>query len=72
MRADDQLVGLLSHWLARHVDDADLLAGIERLSGSGALRSAVERGTVDALLVRWRRESAAFERAVESYRLYTR
>lgn len=30
MRADDQLVGLLSHWLARHVDDADLLAGIER------------------------------------------
>jgi hypothetical protein len=29
-RADDDLVGLLSHWLARHVDDADLLAGIER------------------------------------------
>jgi hypothetical protein len=29
-RAGDQLVGLLSHWLARHVDDAELLAGIER------------------------------------------
>ena len=29
-RADDKLVGLLSHWLARHVDDAELLAGIER------------------------------------------
>lgn len=47
-------------------------AGIERLSGTRALRSAVERGTVDALLVRWRRESAAFERAVEPYRLYAR
>ena len=30
-RADDQLVGLLSHWLARHADDAELLAGIERV-----------------------------------------
>jgi hypothetical protein len=29
-RADDELVGLLSHWLARHTDDAELLAGIER------------------------------------------
>ena len=46
--------------------------GIERLSGSRALRSAVESGTVDALLVRWRRESDAFERAVEPYRLYAR
>jgi uncharacterized protein YbbC (DUF1343 family) len=46
--------------------------GIERLSGSRALRSAVEGGTVDALLVRWRRESDAFEHAVEPYRLYAR
>ncbi len=23
-RPDDRLVGLLSHWLARHVDDVDL------------------------------------------------
>jgi hypothetical protein len=30
MRTDDELVGLLSHWLARHVDDAELLDGIER------------------------------------------
>jgi uncharacterized protein YbbC (DUF1343 family) len=47
-------------------------AGIERLSGSRALRTAVERGTVETLLARWRRESAAFERAAERYRLYPR
>ncbi len=47
-------------------------AGIERLSGSRALRTAVERGTLDALLARWRRESLAFERAAEPYRLYVR
>ena len=47
-------------------------AGIERLSGSRALRTAVERGTVDALLARWRRQSATFERAAEPYRLYPR
>jgi hypothetical protein len=30
MSTGDELVGLLSHWLARHVDDAELLGGIER------------------------------------------
>ena len=45
--------------------------GIERLSGSGALREAVEReGGVEALLPVWRRESAQFASAVERYRLY--
>jgi hypothetical protein len=29
-RADDALVGVLSHWLARHVGDEELLAAIER------------------------------------------
>jgi hypothetical protein len=28
-RTDDQLVGVLSHWLARHVEDDELLAAIE-------------------------------------------
>ncbi len=30
-RDDDRLVGLLSHWLARHVDDRGLLDGIEEV-----------------------------------------
>ncbi len=47
-------------------------AGIERLSGSRELRAAVERGGVDALLARWRAESADFARDVEPYRLYPR
>jgi hypothetical protein len=45
--------------------------GIERLSGSRALRAAVEReGGVEALLPVWQRESERFAAAVEQYRLY--
>ena len=45
--------------------------GIERLSGSRALRRAVEReGGVEALIVVWRKESEAFASAVSRYRLY--
>jgi uncharacterized protein YbbC (DUF1343 family) len=47
--------------------------GIERLSGSRALREAVEReGGVEALLPVWRRESEQFAAEVERYRLYPR
>jgi uncharacterized protein YbbC (DUF1343 family) len=46
--------------------------GIEELAGSRALRRAVERGTVPALLAAWERQSAEFARAVEPYRLYPR
>jgi uncharacterized protein YbbC (DUF1343 family) len=44
--------------------------GIEELSGSRALRRAVERGGVDSLLAAWRRESAAFAAGSARYRLY--
>ncbi len=45
--------------------------GIERLSGSRALRRAVQReGGVEALIPVWRRESEEFARAAEKYRLY--
>jgi uncharacterized protein YbbC (DUF1343 family) len=44
--------------------------GIERLSGSGKLRVAVERGGVDALLRSWRHESAEFQRSTRAYWLY--
>ena len=30
-RAEDRLVGLLSHWLARHVGDEELLRGMEEV-----------------------------------------
>jgi uncharacterized protein YbbC (DUF1343 family) len=46
--------------------------GIERLSGSRALRQAVEReGGIEALFPVWRAESERFAREVERYRLYT-
>jgi uncharacterized protein YbbC (DUF1343 family) len=44
--------------------------GIERLSGSRALRNAVERGGITALLAQWRRESAQFRAQSAPYLLY--
>jgi uncharacterized protein YbbC (DUF1343 family) len=45
--------------------------GIERLSGSRALRQAVEReGGVEALVPVWRRESEEFASATARFRLY--
>ena len=44
--------------------------GLEELSGSGALRSAVRNGGVETLLTQWRRASAQFERDVARWRLY--
>jgi uncharacterized protein YbbC (DUF1343 family) len=45
---------------------------VERLSGSAALRRAVERGTVAELLRAWERETAVWARGAEKYRLYPR
>lgn len=44
--------------------------GAERLSGTAAFRNAVDSGTVDALLARWRKESEAFEVSTRPYRIY--
>jgi uncharacterized protein YbbC (DUF1343 family) len=44
--------------------------GIERLSGSRALRNAVERGGLTAVLAQWRRESAQFRAGTAPYFLY--
>jgi uncharacterized protein YbbC (DUF1343 family) len=46
--------------------------GIERLSGSRALRAAVERGGVESLLAKWEEESAAFRASAAPYYLYPR
>ncbi len=47
-------------------------SGIEELSGSAELRGAVEHGTIDVLLRKWRSESAAFMRVSAAYKLYPR
>jgi len=44
--------------------------GIERLSGSRALRLAVESGSVEELVQRWSEESNRFSREIDRYRLY--
>jgi uncharacterized protein YbbC (DUF1343 family) len=44
--------------------------GIEQLAGTAQLRRAVERGNVEALLARWRRETNEFKRLIRPYRLY--
>ena len=44
--------------------------GIEELSGSLALRNAVEKGGIDAVLSRWKNESAQFAKRAAPYRLY--
>lgn len=45
-------------------------SGIEELSGSRALRTAVERGGIEILLKEWRSESAKFTRQSAPFRLY--
>jgi hypothetical protein len=44
--------------------------GIEELSGSRALRLAIEGGGVERLLARWRAEAARFRRESASSFLY--
>jgi hypothetical protein len=51
-RADDRLVGLISHWLARHLDDAELLRGVEEI-GVGELE-ATQAEAVEELLAELR------------------
>ena len=56
---------------ARHARDFRWReTGIERLSGTAALRHAVEAGTIDSLLMRWEAESILFRRQIAPYRLY--
>jgi uncharacterized protein YbbC (DUF1343 family) len=45
-------------------------AGAERLAGTAELRDAVQRGRVDQLLDRWRRESVTFQKLSKKYHLY--
>ena len=44
--------------------------GLEELSGSRALRTAVQKGGIDDLLTAWRSASEDFSRRAERWRLY--
>jgi uncharacterized protein YbbC (DUF1343 family) len=56
---------------ARHPADFKWkVASIDRLAGTDKLRSAVEAGTVDALVAEWDAEAARFANLVKPYLLY--
>jgi uncharacterized protein YbbC (DUF1343 family) len=64
-------VWLMRAIYSRHAADWQWrTGGIERLSGTGQLRTAVESGDVPALLARWKSESAAFMNETRPYWLY--
>jgi uncharacterized protein YbbC (DUF1343 family) len=46
--------------------------GIERLSGSRALRAAVERGGVESLVAKWEEEATTFRASAAPYYMYPR
>ena len=43
---------------------------VDRLAGTDQLRSAVEAGTIDALIATWNRDAARFTALVKPYLLY--
>lgn len=72
VRSSEIAAHLLREIYVRHRKEFRWQAGfgIEELSGSRALRTAVENGGVSDLLNRWRAQSAEFEAESEPYRLY--
>ncbi len=73
VRAADVGAHMLREIYRRHQSDWRWREqGIERLSGTRELRAAVQNGGIEALLQKWRGESARFETQTASYRLYPR
>ena len=72
VRSSEIAAHLLREIYVRHKKEFRWQAGsgIEELSGSRALRVAVENGGVSDLLNRWRAQSREFEAESEPYRLY--
>jgi uncharacterized protein YbbC (DUF1343 family) len=60
-RPVETAVRLLEVIRRRHPDRLTLSPFLDRLAGTDELRLALERGTVDALLTRWRADAARFE-----------
>ena len=54
----------------RHPDRFEWLASIDRLSGTDRVRSAIEKGTLPALLDEWDKDAARFDALRRPYLLY--
>jgi uncharacterized protein YbbC (DUF1343 family) len=63
-------VRLLRAIYAHHRAEWQWRASIDRLAGTDELRTAVEQGTVDALLAKWSREATQFREQAKKYFLY--
>jgi uncharacterized protein YbbC (DUF1343 family) len=61
---------LLRAIYVRHRSEWQWLPSIDRLAGTDALRSAVEQGTVDALLAKWSSEAEKFQEQSRKYWIY--
>ena len=71
VRPVDVGVHLLRAIYARHQKDWQWRPSIDRLSGSAALRAAVERdGGVEALLAEWRTDTERWAQSARAHRLY--
>jgi uncharacterized protein YbbC (DUF1343 family) len=63
-------VRLLRAIYVRHRTEWQWRPSIERLAGTEELRAAVEQGTIDALLAKWRKESADWQAQTKKYWIY--
>jgi uncharacterized protein YbbC (DUF1343 family) len=69
-RPVETTVRLLDIVRRRHPDRLRLTPFLDRLAGTDGLRRALEQGSVDELLARWRDDAARFERDRRSALLY--
>jgi uncharacterized protein YbbC (DUF1343 family) len=70
LRAVDVGVRLLRAIYVHHRAEWEWNPHIERLAGTNELRSAVEQGTIDALLAKWTREAGEFQEQSRKYWIY--
>ena len=63
-------VRLLRAIYVHHRGEWQWRPSIERLAGTDELRSAVEQGTIDALLAKWGREAGEFQERSRKYWIY--
>ena len=70
LRAVEVGVRLLRAIYVHHRADWQWRPSIERLAGTDELRSAVEQGTIDALLAKWSREAGEFQERSRKYWIY--
>ncbi len=70
LRAVDVGVRLLRAIYVHHRAEWKWTPHIERLAGTDELRTAVEQGTIDALLAKWNREAGEFQERSRKFWIY--